>query len=229
MNQPILELVGVTKQYGALRPLRIERLLVDAGEQVALLGFDQPAAEVLINLVTGASLPDTGHVRVFGRLTSEIVDSADWLSTLDQFGIVSERAALLEPLTVIQNLSIPFGLEIEPPPPSIVRQASELAAEVGISEVLWETRVGDLDPALRMRVRLARALALGPGLLLVEHPSASLPPHEVAPFGRKLRAVAEARASAVLTMTADPAYAASAASRALCLEPATGRLRSRRP
>ena len=227
MNQPILELVGVTKQYGALRPLRIERLLVDAGEQVALLGFDQPAAEVLINLITGASLPDTGHVRVFGRSTSEIVDSADWLSLLDRFGIVSERAALLEPLTVIQNLAIPFGLEIEPPPPSIIRQASDLASEVGIAEASWERRVGDLDAALRMRVRLARALALGPGLLLVEHPTATLPSHEVAPFGRKLRAVAEARASAALTMTADPTYAAATASRALRLEPATGRLKLR--
>lgn len=227
MTEPILELDGVTKQYGALRPLRIEHLVVAAGEQIALLGFDQPAAEVLINLITGASLPDTGQVRVFGRSTSEIVDSADWLTLLDRFGIVSERAALLEPLTVIQNLAIPFGLEIEPPPPAIVRQASDLASEVGVTEASWERRVGDLDAALRMRVRLARALALGPGLLLVEHPTVTLPPHEVAPFGRKLRAVAEARAAAVLSMTADPAYAASASSRALRVEPATGRLRSK--
>ena len=74
MTEPILELDGVTKQYGALRPLRIEHLVVAAGEQIALLGFDQPAAEVLINLITGASLPDTGRVRIFGRSTSEIVD-----------------------------------------------------------------------------------------------------------------------------------------------------------
>jgi ABC-type sulfate/molybdate transport systems ATPase subunit len=227
MTAPALELSAITKQYGALRPLRIEHLVVDAGEQVALLGFDQPAAEVLINLVTGASLPDTGHVRVFGRSTADLADSTDWLSLLDRFGIVSERAALLEPMTVIQNLAIPFGLEIEPPPPDVVRQASELAAEVGIDEASWHRRVGDLDASQRMRVRLARALALGPGVLLVEHPSASLAAHEVAPFGRKLRAVASARASAVLTITADPNYAAAASSRALRLEPATGRFTSR--
>ena len=72
MTESILELDGVTKQYGALRPLRVEHLVVAAGEQVALLGFDQPAAEVLINLITGASLPDTGLVRVFGRSTAGI-------------------------------------------------------------------------------------------------------------------------------------------------------------
>ena len=200
---------------------------MQAGEQVALLGFDQPAAEVLINLITGASVPDTGHVRVFGRLTTDITDSTDWLSMLDQFGIVSERAALLEPMTVIQNLAIPFGLDIEPPPPAIVSQASALAAEVGIDEASWNRRVGDLDASMRMRVRFGRALALGPGVLLVEHPSASLPPHDVARFGRTVRSVAEARSTATLTMTADQTYAAATSSRALRLEPATGRLKSR--
>src|SRR5436190_1306048 len=127
MAAPVLELTGVTKAYGALRPLRLERLAMSAGDQVALMGLDQPATEVLINLLTGASLPDTGEVRIFGRSTSEITDSTDWLSTLDRFGIVSERAALLEPMTVIQNMAVPFSLEIEPPSPEVVRQATAIA------------------------------------------------------------------------------------------------------
>ena len=227
MTTAVLELSGITKQYGALRPLRIEHLAVAAGEQVALLGFDQPAAEVLVNLVTGASLPDTGQVHVFGRATSDVTDSTDWLTMLDRFGIVSERVALLEPFTVLQNLSIPFGLDIDPPPAETAELATALAGEVGIAESTLQQRVGDQDPVTRMRIRLARALALGPGVLLVEHPSASLPMPDVAPFGRRLRAVAEARGAAVLSITADPTYAAAAASRALHLEPATGRLRLR--
>ena len=227
MTTAVLELSGITKQYGALRPLRIEHLVVEAGEQVALLGFDQPAAEVLVNLVTGASLPDTGHVHVFGRATADVTDSTDWLTMLDRFGIVSERVALLEPFSVLQNLSIPFGLEIEPPPPPTVQLATALATEVGITEAALQQRVGDLDPTTRMRIRLARALALDPGVLLVEHPSASLPMQDVATFGRRVRAVAQARGTAVLSITADPTYAASASSRALHLEPATGRLRAR--
>lgn len=224
MSSPVLELSGVTKQYGALRPLRIEHLVIDVGEQVALLGLDQPAAEVLVNLVTGAGLPDTGQVRVFGRLTSDVKDSQDWLTMLDQFGIVSERVALLEPFSVIQNLAIPFGLELEPPPPEVVQRASALAAEVGIDDALWSARVGDLDHSVRMRIRLARALALRPGVLLVEHPTASLPEPDVVPFGYRLRSVAETRSAAVLTITADAVYAGAASTRALKLEPATGRL-----
>lgn len=225
MTGPVLELTGVTRSYGALRPLRIEQLTLSAGDQVALLGFDQPAAEVLISLLTGASLPDTGSVRIFGRSTADITDSSDWLTTLDQFGIVSERAALLEPMTVIQNMAVPFSLEIEPPPPDIVRQATALAAEAGLTGAVLDQRVGDLDASLRMRVRLGRALAFNPGVLLLEHPSATLARQAVVPFACDVRALAERRAIVALTITADPEFAGAVSSRALVLEPSTGRLR----
>jgi ABC-type transporter Mla maintaining outer membrane lipid asymmetry ATPase subunit MlaF len=225
MTAPVLEITRISKNYGALRPLRIEQLVMTAGDQVALLGLDQPAAEVLINLLTGASLPDAGLVRIFGRPTAEITDSADWLTTLDRFGIVSERAALLEPLTVIQNMAMPFSLDIEPPPPDVARQASDLAAEVGLHQSSWEQRVGDLDPASRMRLRLGRALAFNPGVLLLEHPSAPLRREETVPFAVDVRRVAERRSIALLTITADPEFAGAISARALALEPATGRLR----
>ena len=225
MSAPVLELTGVTKNYGALRPLRLEHLVMSAGDQVALMGLDQPATEVLINLLTGASLPDTGEVRIFGRSTSEITDSTDWLSTLDRFGIVSERAALLEPMTVIQNMAVPFSLEIEPPSPEVVRQATALAAAAGLHESVWEQRVGDLDAASRMRLRLGRALAFEPGVLLLEHASASLARDQVVSFGVDVRMLAERRAIATLAVTADAEFAGAVSAVAFAVEAATGRLR----
>jgi ABC-type transporter Mla maintaining outer membrane lipid asymmetry ATPase subunit MlaF len=227
MSSPILHVSGISKQYGALRPLRIEQLTLMPGEQVALLGLDQPAAEVLINLLTGASLPDTGQVHVFGRSTADIVDSTDWLATLDRFGIVTERAALLEPMTVIQNLAMPYSLDIEPPPPDIAARASGLAAEAGLPEAIWDRRIGDLNPAGLLRVRLARALALDPGLLVLEHASASVPREEAARFGKDVRTIAARRTLGILTITADPEFARAVASSTLTLEPATGRLHRR--
>ena len=76
----LLDVRAVTKNYGGLRPLRIERLTVLAGQHVALVGLDQPMAEVFINLVTGATLPDTGEIVLFGRATGAIHTSDDWLS-----------------------------------------------------------------------------------------------------------------------------------------------------
>src|SRR5206468_8505523 len=121
-----------------------------------------------VNLVTGATLPDAGTVSLFGRPTTAISDSADWLAVVDRFGIVSPRAVLLDALTVIQNLAMPFTLEIDPPADDIRDRAVALAAEVGLAEAAWSRPVGDLDAAARARIQLARALALDPAVLLLE-------------------------------------------------------------
>ena len=119
----VLELSDVSKDYRGLRPLRIASLELRAGEHIAIIGLDQTTAEVFVNLVTGATLPDRGDVRLFGRSTASITDSADWLAVVDRFGIVSPRAVLLESLTVVQNLAMPFTLDIEPPAEDIRRRA----------------------------------------------------------------------------------------------------------
>lgn len=227
-GEAVLDLSSVSKQYGGLRPLRIENLTVMAAQQIALLGLDQPTAEVFVNLVTGASLPDTGVVRVFGRQTADIADSADWLSTLDQFGIVSDRAALLGGLSVVQNLAIPFSLEIEPPAADVREHATRLANEVGLPEKTWERPVAELDGASRVRVRLGRALALNPPILLLEHPTVTVSRQDVAMLGRDVRAVAERRGAAVISVTMDRDFATAVSTKVLTLEPATGRIREGR-
>ncbi len=224
MSPSVLEIIDLSKDYRGLRPLRIERLDVAAGEQVAIVGLDSPSAEVLVNLVTGATLPDRGRVRLFGRDTSAIADSADWLATVDRIGIVTERAVLLDGLSVTQNLAVPFTLEIDPPPDDVRQRAIALALEVGLSDRTWERPIAELDEEQRVRVRLARALALAPGVLLVEHASARLSRPRAAPFGRDLRRIAEARNLALLAATADPSFAGAAAGRVLTHEAASGRL-----
>jgi ABC-type polar amino acid transport system ATPase subunit len=228
VTPPVLELSGISKDYRGLRPLRIAALTVAAGEHVAILGFDQPSAEVFVNLVTGATLPEAGEIRVLGRATSEITDSADWLATVDRFGIVSARAVLLDQLTVIQNLAMPFTLDIEPPPDDIRLRAEALAREVGLPETSWPLPVSRLDDAQRMRVRLGRAIALDPAVLLLEHASASIAREDIAALGADIRAVASARGAAVVAASADDAFARAVAARVLTLEPATGRLKELR-
>ena len=228
MSAPVLELTDVSREYRGLRPLRIERLAVGAGEHVAILGLDQVTAEVFVNLVTGATVPDRGEVKIFGRPTSEIADSADWLALVDRFGIVSERAVLLDGLSVIQNLSIPFSLEIEPPRDEVRVRAEALAREAELPEAAWGRPLGELDHTARMRVRLGRALALDPAILLLEHPTAEVPRAEAAPMGRHMRAIAARRGFAIVAATADEVFAGAVATRVLTLDTATGRLAEKR-
>jgi len=224
VNPPALDLSGVSKSYGGLRPLRIHQLTVAAGEHVALIGLDQPMAEVFMNLVTGASLPENGHVNVIGQSTTAIADSAEWLTVVDRFGIVTERAVFLEALTLLQNLAVPLTLDIEPLPEDVARRAAGLARELDIPSSQWERPVGALDAATRTRVRIARALALDPPVILLDHPTATLDRADVVPIGEHVRSVASRRGAAIVAVTADRPFAAAVASRVLTLDAATGRL-----
>jgi ABC-type transporter Mla maintaining outer membrane lipid asymmetry ATPase subunit MlaF len=224
VSTPVLEFSDVSKDYRGLRPLRIASLCVAAGERVAILGLDQITAEVFVNMATGASLPDRGDVRLFGRSTSAIADSADWLSVVDRFGIVSSRAVLLDALTVVQNLAMPFTLEVDPLAADVRERAVALAAEVGLPDAAHDRPVGELDAGGRFRVRFGRALALDPAIVVFEHPTVELSGQDVAVVAARCRDVAAARKTATLTLTADRDFGERVASRVLALQPATGRL-----
>ena len=129
----LIHVAGVVKHYNALRPLRLRDWRVARGQAVALHGFDKTAAEVLVNLLTGSSLPDEGEVRVFGRATSEIADTNDWLESLRRFALLSERTVLVEQLTVEQNLAIPHTLDVDPIPPEVRDAVRAVGEELGLS------------------------------------------------------------------------------------------------
>jgi ABC-type transporter Mla maintaining outer membrane lipid asymmetry ATPase subunit MlaF len=221
-DSPVVELRGVAKDYRGLRPLRIQQFELRQGQSVALLGFDQITAEVFVNLVTGATRPDNGDVRVFGQSTADISDGDAWLASLDRFGILSERAVLLDQLTVAQNLAVPFSLELDPIPDAVLRDVVRLAAEVGLEERDLKQPVAAVSAAARLRVRLARAVALNPRVLLAEHPNASLAADDVPAFAADFARVVAARGLAAVTLTADRTFAAAVAEHVLTLQPATG-------
>jgi ABC-type polar amino acid transport system ATPase subunit len=228
VSDPVIEFIGLSKIYGGLRPLRIAELRVAAGDTVAVLGFDEPMAETFVNLATGATLPDSGDVRLFGRLTRAIETSTDWLTAIDRFGIISDRAVLLESMTPIQNLAMAFTLSVEPPPDDVRVRAEALAREVGLTEDCWTKPVGALDASGRVKLRLGRAIALDPAIVILEHASARLPRDEVAAAGEQMRRIAAARDVALIALTADEAFAKAVAARVLTLEPASGKLKEPR-
>ena len=224
----ILEIAGVRKQDQGLRPLRMNALSIAPGERVALSGLDAGAAEVFVNLVTGASVPDEGQVTIDGRATASISDGDEWLTWLDQFGIVSPRAVLLDAATLLQNLAMPITLDIEPVQPDVAARVVRLAADAGIPETLLDRPIAALDAATRARAHLVRAIALDPSLLIMEHPTVGFAAGEGKAFGETVASVAAARSLTTLIVSEDAAFTDAAATRRLALNGATGELRSPR-
>lgn len=222
----LLEIRGLVKDYQALRPLRIRELIVVPGSIVSIAGLDAPAAQTLVNLVTGATLPDEGEVTLFGINTRAITDSKEWLKTLDGIGMITVRGILIEAFSVLQNIAMSYTLDVDPIDPRVVPQAGALARSVGIADECFDLPTGRVGDDVKMRVHLARALALEPKMLIAEHPSAALPREAVAKFGADMTRVAQSRGLALLAITADDALAKAVGGQRLELIPASGELRA---
>jgi len=225
---PVIEVTNLVKDYHGLRPLRLASLRAFEGDRVAISGLDATAAEVLVNLLNGAIVPDEGEVRIQGRPTVAIDTEDGWLDFLNHFGIVTPRAVLLGASTIQQNLALPFTLAIDQLAPQVDQRTRELARLTGIEERWLGHTTVEAPAAVHMRVHLARALALGPEILLLEHPTARIDPADVPAFAKTVRETALARRLTLLALTEDRVFADVVAERAYRLQPGTGALANAR-
>jgi ABC-type transporter Mla maintaining outer membrane lipid asymmetry ATPase subunit MlaF len=225
-SAPVIHIRDVQKDYRALRPLRVRELDVREGESIALLGFDRVAAEVFVNLLTAATVPDAGRIEIFGRPTVDIQDADTWLSSLDCFGIVSDRQVLVDNMTVEENLTMPLTMALHEVDSAVRAKVAAVAEEVGLSSDQLRQPAATLNAGSRLRVRLGRALAPDPRILLSEHPNASLDANDLARFAVEYARLVARRGIASIVLTADSAFASAVAQRILRLQPATGELTS---
>jgi len=223
----LVEIQGVVKSYlsQSLRPLRIHELMVSANERLSLRGFDAGAAEMFVHLVTGAALPDEGTVRVAGTDTRDIATDTEWLKSLDRFGIVTHRAVLIDQISLASNLALPLTVSIDPMPADVRERVERLAIDAGFETGALERPVGDLSGENRLRLHMARAVANGPEMLMLEHPTGQLTDSEASTrIGETLARLSDVYAFGWIALTEDAAFAEAARGKVLELNPATGTL-----
>jgi ABC-type transporter Mla maintaining outer membrane lipid asymmetry ATPase subunit MlaF len=204
IGDPVIEFRGVEKALGESFPLRINKFILRKNERVVLAGLAGPMAEAVMHLIIGASVPDQGDVIVFGTNTRDIRTDTEWLASLDRFGLVSNRAVLLDQSTIAENLALPMTLAIDPMAPEIRAKVEALAREVRLAPELLDQRpppnTGNV--AARTDIHLARALAHDPQVLLLEGQGAF--GYE---FGAKIRTIADARGLAMIAVSDDDRFA----------------------
>jgi ABC-type microcin C transport system duplicated ATPase subunit YejF len=96
-----------------------------------------------------------------------------------------------------------------------------MAAEVGLPPERLDALAGTMSAEERMRAHLARAIALAPDVLRLEHPTTTLGAASAA-FGSTLRTLSDTRGLSWLAISDDEAFARAAGGRALRLNPSTG-------
>ena len=226
-DDALVRLRGVSKDYRSLRPLRIAELDLPPGRSLALLGFDQMMAEVFVDLITGAILPDSGEVIVFGQPTSSIADPGAWLTTLDQFGLLTDRAVLVEQFTVEQNLALPLSVAVESMSPDVRARVAELATEVGLGQRSRATSGCARHRRAGAHPSRSRAGARAEGARRRASRTRRSRRRTHRRFAADMSRIVAARGIASLVLTADQAFARAVAREVLVLEPGDRRTQAR--
>ena len=141
--------------------VEIGELDIAPGELVAIAGPSGCGKSTLLRLIAGLLPPDGGHVEF----------SSPNQGRSPRIGFVFQDATLLPWRTSADNIRLPGELERNPISP---HRVEELATFVGLAQSDLRKRPVALSGGMKMRVSLARALALKPDVLLLDEPFAAL-------------------------------------------------------
>ncbi len=154
--------------------LHVPKLEIEAGQTLALAGPSGAGKSTLVRLLTGLLVPASGQVRLGDSRVNALSVEQRRAFRLRHVGLVFQDFALLDYLTVIENILLPH--EFKGGTDAAVRgRARGLAENLQISQYL-EKRVSRLSQGERQRVAVARALVHEPRFIFADEPTASLDP-----------------------------------------------------
>lgn len=162
MNQPVIDINGLSKNFAAVQALRNINLQVEQGELFGLIGPDGAGKSTLYRILTTLLQPDHGTARVCGY---DIV--SQYRQIRDRVGYMPQRFSLYPDLSVMENLNFfasLFGVKVKDNYDIIAPVFGQLAK-------FPNRRAGALSGGMKQKLALSSALIHKPELLLLDEPT----------------------------------------------------------
>jgi len=168
----LIELLNVSKRYGATQVLKDVNLTVKRGEFISIRGKSGVGKTTLLKIMGLLEPPDEGEVRLFGRSVNGLSDDEKSELRLHQIGLVFQFFNLIPSLTVLENIELPLALA------GVNRQQRRQRA-MGLLEYFGLTSLADRFPETlsggeRQRIAVIRALVNNPKIILADEPTSSI-------------------------------------------------------
>jgi len=170
----MIRLEHVTKYFGEKKVLDDVDIDIRRGETFVIVGFSGSGKSVTLKHIIGLLTPDSGVVYVDNDIISEA--SGQELSRIrERFGMLFQGSALLEWLTVGENVALPLREKTDLDDAEIDRRVREKLGLVNL-ESTYDAHPSSLSGGMQKRVGLARAIVMDPEIILYDEPTSGLDP-----------------------------------------------------
>jgi len=174
---------NLQQYYGGSHILRDVSLRVQPGRITVLLGRNGVGKTTLLKSLMGLVPVKGGEVRLQGQ---DITRAKPFERARAGIGYVPQGREIFGRLTVAENLAL--GLATRPAGTPIPPELFELFP---VLQQMLERRGGDLSGGQQQQLAIARALAAGPHLLILDEPTEGIQPNIIQDIGRVIRRLAE--------------------------------------
>jgi polar amino acid transport system ATP-binding protein len=178
---PLIEVVGLGKDFGATRVLEDVDFRVDSGEKVCIVGPSGSGKTTLLRCLNLLVEPSRGKLHHRGELVGDWPDRPPTIDLRDyrsRIGMVFQHFELFPHLTALHNIALAPRHILGESRADAHAKARRLLEQIGLAH-LADAHPHRLSGGQKQRVAIARALAMDPELILFDEPTSALDPEMV--------------------------------------------------
>jgi phospholipid/cholesterol/gamma-HCH transport system ATP-binding protein len=170
-----VEFIDVVKSFGSQVVLDHVNVKFTGGQTTVIAGGSGQGKSVSIKLILGLMTPDSGQILVGGVDITKI--SKKELNKIRiQFGVLFQGVALLDSITVFDNVALPLRERLRLPAREVKQRVEDALAQYEL-QGHGDKFPAQLSGGMKKRVGLARAMMVEPSVVLFDEPTTGLDPH----------------------------------------------------